>query len=131
MNTFPYGRRATDSPEHREKLLKIKRENLERLQLQAARYGSVNVPIDLQNAIAQEEADVVALEAADQPTVPSDEVLDSLGPVGQWQAMFRAVLELQRRVVHLEKLNLRWQVGLVVAMAVLAIVVVALAVEVY
>jgi hypothetical protein len=129
--TIPYGRRSTDHPEHRKRLLTIKRRNLEALQLQAAEYGPNDVPLKLQNDIAQLEVDVTALEIATQPTVPSAEVLDSLGPTGQWQAMFRAVLDLQAQFVEQRVLMRRWLLVLTVATATLGMALAGLAVEVY
>lgn len=126
-----YGRRSTDRPEHRARLLAIKRENLERLQLQAAEYGPNDVPLKLANDISQLEVDVTALEIATQPTVPSAEVLDSLGPTGQWQAMFRAVLDLQAQFVEQRTLMRRWLLVLTVATATLGMALAGLAVEVY
>lgn len=128
--TTAYGRRATDRPEHRARLLAIKRENLERLQLQAAEYGPNDVPLKLANDIAQLEADVSALEIATQPAVPSAEVLDSLGPTGQWQAMFRALLDLQAQFVAQRALMRRWLMGLTIAVISLGLALAALAVEV-
>lgn len=131
MTPFPYGRRRTDRPEHRKRLLDAKRANLERLELQAAEYGPNDVPLKLQNDIAQLEADVSALEIATQPAVPSAEVLDSLGPTGQWQAMFRAVLDLQAQFVAQRTLMRRWLLTLTIMVISLAMALAALAVEVY
>lgn len=131
MTNHPYGRRATDRPEHRSRLLKIKRENLERLQLQAAQHGPLDVPLDVQNGIEQLEADIAALEAASGPSVPSDEVVDTLGPTGQYRAMYAAVMGLQGQFVSLRKLMFRWVVSLTVAVAVLGLAFATLATVVY
>lgn len=130
MSAAPYGRRATDRPEHRRRLLEAKRANLERLELQAAEYGPNDVPLKLQNDIAQLAADVAALEAAALPAVPSAEVLDSLGPTGQWQAMFRAVLDLQQQFIAQRTTMRRWQIGMLVALGVYGLILVALIAEV-
>jgi hypothetical protein len=130
VNALPYGRRATDRPEHRKKLLEVKRANLERLQLQAAEYGPNDVPLKLANDIAQLEVDVSALEIATQPAVPSAEVLDSLGPTGQWQATFRAILDLQSQVVEQRTIMRRWLTWLSVVVVSLGMALAALAVEV-
>ena len=131
MTSYPHGRRITDRPEHRARLLVIKRENLERLQVQAARHGPLDVPLELQNAIAQLEADIAALEAASQPSGPSDEVVDTLGPTGQYRAMYMAIMGLQAQFVELRTLTLRWMIGLTVAVVSLALVVSMVAVEVW
>ena len=131
MSATPYGRRYTDRPEHRRRLLEAKRANLERLELQAAEYGPNDVPLKLTNDIVQLTADVEALEAAALPAVPSAEVLDSLGPTGQWQAMFRAVLDLQAQFVEQRTIMRRWLTWLSVAVCVLAMLLAGLAVEVY
>lgn len=130
MSAPAYGRRFTDRPEHRARLLAAKRANLERLELQAAEYGPNDVPLKLANDIAQLVADVEALEAAALPSVPSAEVLDSLGPTGQWQAMFRAVLDLQQQFVEQRAFMRRWLTWLSVAVLLLGMALAALTVEV-
>src|SRR5262245_18494344 len=79
----PWGRRSSDRPEHRARLLEIKRQNLERLELQAAQHSATAVPLRLANEMEQLHADIATLEGATQPVEPSDEVINTLGPTGQ------------------------------------------------
>ncbi len=83
---------------HLQRLRNIRRQNLFRLQEQAAQHGSI-VPLGLANQIAEEEAALKAIDAVLRDPTPTS-VLTELGSEGQTQIVLQELRLLRQARQH-------------------------------
>ena len=88
---------------HARRLLEIHRKNLQNLEERKANYGSLDVPLSLENQIEKEQANIAALEPLVKPA-PSQKIQEFVTQAsdGNWAMMFSQFVLLNTRMTQQE-----------------------------